>query len=407
MAVTDFSLARFARECDQELLAIADWWVTHSQDLINGGFWGEVSEDNNPVPQASKGIVLNTRILWFFSELARDQKNPAYRQLADRSYQYLTDYFIDKEHGGVFWELAANGEPLNTKKQVYAQAFAIYALVAYYQLTHETAVLQQALSCFELLEHKTLDRERQGYFEAFTREWGIIDDVRLSDKDLNYPKSMNTHLHVLEAYTVLNKVHPVAAVSAALRYNIQCFDQHIINRDNYHLRMFFDLDWNDFSPSVTYGHDIETSWLLEKALSSLNDTALVKRLLPDVIRIAETCLQEAIGSCGQVMDAYDFATATPLPQSIWWVQAEAMVGFLNAARLSGDTRFTQAALTVWEFIKKYHIDHDHGEWLWGSRLDVGADVHPYKMGFWKGPYHNGRAMMEIKKLLRHSDELIK
>lgn len=400
MTVTNFSLEKFSQECDQELVAIADWWVANSQDLLNGGFWGEVGEDNVPVPEATKGIVLNTRILWFFSEVARVVPNPLYRQLADRSYQYLTEYFFDKEHGGVFWELDAKGRPLNTKKQVYAQAFAIYALVAYYQLTENSAALQQALSCFELLERNTIDREREGYFEAFTREWGKIEDVRLSDKDLNYPKSMNTHLHVLEAYTSLNKVHPVPAVSAALRYNIHCFDKYIINRENYHMRMFLDVDWKDFSPGFTYGHDIETAWLLVKALDSLADKAVTERLLPDVIRIAEVCLEEAIGEHGQVIDAYDFATAQQLPEIIWWVQAEAMVGFLKTAQLSGDQRFTEAALKVWEFIKKYQIDQEQGEWLWASRLDDLHGERHYKMGFWKGPYHNGRAMMEVKAILQ-------
>lgn len=400
MTVTNFSLEKFSQECDQELVAIADWWVANSQDLLNGGFWGEVGEDNVPVPEATKGIVLNTRILWFFSEVARVVPNPLYRQLADRSYQYLTEYFFDKEHGGVFWELDAKGRPLNTKKQVYAQAFAIYALVAYYQLTENSAALQQALSCFELLERNTIDREREGYFEAFTREWGKIEDVRLSDKDLNYPKSMNTHLHVLEAYTSLNKVHPVPVVSAALRYNIHCFDKYIINRENYHMRMFLDVDWKDFSPAFTYGHDIETAWLLVKALDSLADKAVTERLLPDVIRIAEVCLEEAIGEHGQVIDAYDFATAQQLPEIIWWVQAEAMVGFLKTAQLSGDQRFTDAALKVWEFIKKYQIDHEQGEWLWASRLDDLHGERHYKMGFWKGPYHNGRAMMEVKAILQ-------
>ena len=399
MAASGFSLQGFSRECDQELVAIADWWVAHSQDSLNGGFWGEVGEDNQPVPEATKGIVLNTRILWFFSEVARVIPDPLYRQLADRAWQYLINHFVDREHGGVFWELDARGQPLNTKKQVYAQAFAIYALVAYYQLSENPDALRQALSCFELLEHHTIDREREGYFEAFTREWGKIEDVRLSDKDLNYPKSMNTHLHVLEAYTALNRVHPVPVVAEALRYNIHCFDKYIIDRDTWHMRMFMDVDWKDFSPGFTYGHDIETAWLLVKALDSLNDPVLRERLLPDVIAIADTCLREAIGEHGQVIDAYDFASRRHLPEIIWWVQAEAMVGFLKVASLCGEQRFIDAAVNVWEFIKKYQIDHQQGEWLWASRLDKPHGQRNYKMGFWKGPYHNGRAMMEAKAIL--------
>lgn len=386
-------------EFHEELVAIADWWLEHTIDFELGGFYGEVSTDNVPVKNASKGIILNSRILWFFSEAARELQADKYRQAAQRAYEYIANYFFDKEHGGVYWELDAHGNPVNTKKQVYAQAFTIYALTAYYQLTQDSQALEKALACFELLEKNTIDREREGYLEAFTREWGVIDDVRLSEKDLNFPKSQNTHLHVLEAYTTLNKIHPTPEITAALRYNIELFDKYMIDKNTYHLRMFLDHDWKDHSPGFTYGHDIEASWLIAKALESLGDDAYTKALMPTLINIAEVTLNEGMGAHGHVMDAYDFATQQYLPDIVWWVQAEALVGFLFAYSETKEKKYFTAAEAIWEFIKNFQIDKKHGEWFWLANLDNSQNHTSPKVGFWKCPYHNGRAMMEAAQYL--------
>ena len=392
-------LSRLPLELHEELVAIADWWLKHTVDNEQGGFYGEVGADNLPTHNASKGIILNSRILWFFSEAARELKSDEYRQAAKRAYDYIVNYFFDKEHGGVYWELDAQGNPINTKKQVYAQAFTIYAFTAYYQLTQNPQVLAQALECFELLESKTIDCKREGYLEAFTREWGVIEDVRLSEKDLNFPKSQNTHLHVLEAYTTLNQVNPTPEVAAALRYNIELFDKYMIDKDTYHLRMFLDHDWNDHSPGFTYGHDIEASWLIAKALESLGDEAYTKTLMPTLIKIAEVTLTEGIGAHGHVIDAYDFATKQHLPDIVWWVQAEALVGFLFAYSETKDGKYLHAAETIWEFIKKFQMDKQNGEWHWLANMGNQYINSYYKVGFWKCPYHNGRAMMEAAHYL--------
>ena len=397
-----FSAAALSAEFKQELIAIGDWWIEHAIDREQGGFYGEIRPDNTPIKNATKGIVLNTRILWFFSEVAAVIDKPAYRDAAVRAYDYLVDYFFDKELGGVYWELDAQGKPVNTKKQTYAQAFAVYALCSYYTLTGDEQAMAYALDCFALLEEKTIDRVNQGYFEAFTREWGKMDDVRLSDKDLNYPKSMNTHLHVLEAYTTLNKAKPTEQIKQALRYNIDCFDKYLINHDNGHLRMFLTETWEDFSPGYTYGHDIECSWLLSKALNSLNDPQVTQRMTLGIIKLADITLQEAMGEYGEVLDAFDFASGEKLTERVWWVQAEALVGFLNVYTLTRDERYLTVAKNVWAFIKQYQRDSQHGEWLWLSTLDGDHGEEAYKVGFWKGPYHNGRAMLEainfIKKI---------
>lgn len=389
-------------EFRQELIAIADWWVKHTVDNELGGFYGEVSAENLPVKNASKGIILNSRILWFFSEVALETNSPVYRQAAKRAYDYIINYFFDKVHGGVYWELDARGNPINTKKQVYAQAFTIYAFTAYYKLTQDEQVLAHALNCFELLETKTIDREREGYLEAFTREWGLLDDFRLSEKDLNFPKSQNTHLHVLEAYTTLNKIHPTPEISAALKYNIELFDKYMIDKNTYHLRMFLDNDWKDHSPGYTYGHDIEASWLIAKGLESLGDDAYTKVLMPTLIKIAEVTLAEGVGAQGQVIDSYDFATKMQLPDTVWWVQAEALVGFLFAYSESHEYKYLHAAESIWEFIKKFQIDKKNGEWFWLSSLNKPQTDPYYKVGFWKCPYHNGRAMIEAAQYLAKS-----
>jgi len=394
---------RFAplqQEFRAELIAIADWWAAHAVDHEQGGFYGEIKADNTPIKNARKGIILNARILWFFSEAAQEVDSPVYRACAVRAYEYLLAHFIDKEQGGVYWELDAAALPINTKKQVYAQAFTIYALCAYYQLTGDAQALARALDFFNLVEQHAIDHKNEGYLEAFTREWGVIDDLRLSEKDLNYPKSQNTHLHILEAYTTLYQAHPASEVRAALKYNIEIFDKYMIDRNTHHLRMFMDLEWNDFSPGYTYGHDIEASWLIAKALESLGDATYTAELTPTLIRIAQVTVNEAIGAKGQVIDSYDFSTREINPDTVWWVQAEALVGFLYAYATTGEEQFYLAAENCWAFIKTYQIDHKHGEWLWLSTFNEPNTDPYYKVGFWKCPYHNGRAMMEAGRYLQ-------
>ncbi len=393
-------IASLQQEFRQELIAIANWWATYTVDHEQGGFFGEIDADNNPVKQASKGIILNARILWFFSETAQAIDDPVYRRCAIRAYDYLIAHFFDKEHGGVYWELDATAVPINTKKQVYAQAFTIYALCAYYQLTGDAQALARALECFNLVEQYAIDREHEGYLEAFTRDWDVMDDLRLSEKDLNYPKSQNTHLHILEAYTTLYQAHPVPEVKAALEYNIEMFDKYMIDRNTHHLRMFMDLEWKDFSPGYTYGHDIEASWLIAKALDSLGDNTYTAELTPTLIGIAQVTVNEAIGEQGQVIDSYDFATRATNTDTVWWVQAEALVGFLYAYTTTGEEQFYRAAENTWQFIKTYQIDQQQGEWFWLSSLHQSQADSYYKVGFWKCPYHNGRAMMEAIRYLQ-------
>lgn len=386
------------RECHK----IASWWMTHSVDSLHGGFFGEIDAKANPVIAANKGIILNTRILWFFSEAAYVYNKAEYRQLAERAFNYLLRFFDDKEQGGVLWELDYQGRCLSGKKQSYAQAFAIYALSSYYRQSGDETALTKALEYFELLERHAIDREFGGYFEAFAQDWQPLDDVRLSDKDLNSPKSMNTHLHIIEAYTSLYEVSASPLVGKALAALLRVFEQHIILKPGLHLSLFQSADWQDQSPAYSYGHDIECSWLLWEAAEALQQPAISQTLRPVVLGMAEVCLTQAMGQRAQICDQFTFVDQQIHTQSFWWVQAEALVGFLQAYQLSDDIRFKQAAENVWQFIQQQHMDREYGEWHWLALCDQGSVDHTYKAGCWKGPYHNGRAMMVAARLLQQT-----
>ncbi|WP_416307287.1 AGE family epimerase/isomerase [Neptunicella sp. SCSIO 80796] len=382
-----------------EFINIGDWWSEHCQDEEYGGFVGQVNFDGSRQVGASKGIVLNTRILWFFSQAAGLTDRADYRQLADRAYHYLLDKFEDKAHGGVVWELDYQGNVLSAKKQTYAQCFAIYALCAYYQLTGASEVLDKAVEYFELVERYCRDNQYGGYIEALDGQWQPLADVRLSDKDQNTPKSMNTHLHVLEAFSALYKVKPEKRFKQALTGVIDIFIERIIDPHSYHQKLFFDMQWNDCSTFYSYGHDIECSWLLWEALEILDEPSHIQQFRPLVINMAKACAERAMGDKGQMCDEFIFASQTKNQTSVWWVQAEALVGLMNAYRLSGDKIFRQLSEQVWDFIQTHHIDHINGEWHWLALEPAEKIAAEYKVGFWKAPYHNGRAMMELCRLL--------
>jgi mannobiose 2-epimerase len=391
---------KFERQAvEQELTRIAKWWREHSIDVEHGGFFGEIDYAAQAVPHASKGIVFHSRILWFFSEIARRENNPEYQSLATRAFQYLIKYFDDPEHGGAYWELAFDGSVIQAKKQTYAQCFCIYALCNYFRLTGDKTALEKALTYFKLVEEHARDWECGGYIEACSETWSDIQDYRLSEKDLNLPKSMNTHLHVLEAYSALYKVHKSAETEEALRHVLEVFEYHIYCRKSAHLKLFFDMQWRNESLTYSFGHDIEASWLLWEATKILGDNVIEAKLKPIVIGLAQVCLDEAIGSEGQVCDEFIFDSQKRIETSYWWVQAEALVGFMNAFTITDTQEFKDVCQPIWSFIQRYHIDAVHGEWHWLASTENSTENRIYKAGFWKAPYHNGRAMMEILDLM--------
>ena len=382
-------------EVEHELTTgILPFWMEKMADNVQGGFYGRIDGDDKLHADAPKGAILNARILWTFSAAYRLLRKPEYLETATRAKRYIIDRFYDKDFGGVYWSLTANGEPLDTKKQVYAQGFAIYGLSEYARATGDREALDYAVKLFETVEKYSFDRDRNGYIEAFTREWKPIEDMRLSDKDENTSKTMNTHLHILEPYANLYRVWKNERLERQLRNMLDLFTGKILNKKTYHLDLFFDNDWRTDGNIISYGHDIEASWLIHEAALVLGDEALLKRIEPVITNIARAA-DEGLNPDGSMVDERFTAEARTDRELHWWVQAENVVGHVNLYQHFGDEKALDTAMKCWQFIKDKIIDHANGEWHWSLMPDGSVNRRDDKAGFWKCPYHNGRMCMEI------------
>jgi mannobiose 2-epimerase len=382
---------------------ILPFWTNRAVDRENGGFYGSVDSVGIPHKNAERSSVLNTRILWTFSTAARIFGD-AYREIAERAFVYITDKFWDSESEGLFWMLDSQGTPVSSQKKIYGQAFGIYGLAEFYRATGSAAALDLAKRLFQLIEQHGRDHANQGYWESFGRDWRPLEDMRLSEKDLNCPKSMNTNLHVLEAYTNLLRVSGDPDVRASLADLIDVFMERIVDANAGHLKQFFDKQWNSQSGVVSYGHDIEASWLLLEAASVLGDPALIARTRELSVTLAGTVLRDGLSRDGGVAYEEDASHATVDATRHWWVQAEAVVGFCNAYQVSGDRRFLEASRRVWDFIEAAVVDRTHGEWHakvspGGRPLTEQEDNDVGLISPWKCPYHNARACFEMLERL--------
>ena len=356
-----------------------------------GEFYGRIDGNDALDPTAPLGNIMTARILWTFASAYRILGKQEYLDMALRAKNLLVSKFYDPEHGGTFWSLNPDGSPLDTKKQIYAIAFTIYGLAELNRATGDGESLEYAIKLFNCIEDHSYDGERGGYFEAFTRSWDIIEDMRLSDKDANESKTMNTHLHVLEAYTCLYRVWKNPLLEERLRALIEVFERHILGADG-HLRLFFDNSWNCGYDIVSYGHDIEASWLLHEAALVLGNPEVLARieaLVPHIVAAASEGFSPEGGMIyekeGEQVDA----------DRHWWVQAESVVGYFNLWDHFGEQEALENALMCWEFIKASLIDRENGEWFWSLREDGSVNRDDDKAGFWKCPYHNGRMCMEV------------
>ncbi|MES2278105.1 MAG: AGE family epimerase/isomerase [Bacteroidota bacterium] len=386
-----------------ELDNILNYWTRYTVDELGGGFYGEVTNDNQPVPKALKGSVLNARILWSFSAAYNLEKRPSYLHTAQRALAYIKQHFIDEHMGGVYWSVTATGQPADTKKQIYALAFTIYGLSAYYLAVPDESVLVLAQSLYRQIEQHSFDTQKGGYLEAFTRDWQMIDDLRLSDKDANEKKTMNTHLHVLEAYTALYRIWPDANLGEQIRNLIGYFERYMVDAGTHHLVLFLDEDWAVKSNTVSYGHDIEASWLLLEAAEVLHDEVLINRVKALAVNIARASA-EGLNSDGSMNYEYEPLHQKIIAERHWWAQAEAVVGYYNAFQISGEQHFMDKAIATWGYTRRHIIDNEKGEWFWGINND-GSLMEGYgKAGFWKCPYHNSRACIEMINRLSMAHE---
>jgi mannobiose 2-epimerase len=388
------------RVSDQLFGHIMPFWCGPALDHEQGGWMGCLSNEIKPDRTQPKGLIVNSRILWAFSAVHRARPEKLFQTMADRALDFVMNRFWDAQHGGAFWRLNDTGRVLDDSKKIYGQAFYIYALAEYHQAFGGKAALERAIQLFELIERHAHDPKHGGYIEVCRRDWSEAGaEARLSDKDMNEKKSMNNHLHVLEAYTNLYRAWPEPRVAERLRELIQLFEQRILDARTQHFNHFFDETWRVRSDTYTFGHDIEGTWLLCEAVEVLGDAALLKRVQAVALRMAEVALREGVSAEGAL--AYEGKSGTVIdPGRECWPQAEAVVGFLNAFQLSGDAKFFAAARRVWDFIENRLVDRVHGEWFWRINVDGQPDLKLPKVNEWKGPYHGTRACLETLHRLR-------
>ena len=402
---------------------ILPFWLEKMQDNENGGFYGRIDGSGVLHPDAEKGAILNARILWTFSAAYRVLEKEELLKAATRAKDYLVDHFIDPEYGGVYWSVDYKGEPLDTKKQFYAIAFAIYGLSEYARATGNREALEYALDLYDCIEEHAFDNEQNGYIEACTREWGKIGDMRLSELDANYPKSQNTHLHIMEAYAnllrclkemraqeqcdyvpAIGSVLPVGIsvppetmvnVEGALRNIISIFIDKILNPETNHLDLFFDMDWTRGAGHLeSYGHDIECSWLLHEAALVLGDENLLEKVENVVQKVAKAS-EKGLREDGSMIHEANLDTGHVDDDLHWWVQAENVVGWFNVWQHFGDEEAFKKSEKCWHYIKENLVDYDNGEWYWSRHPDGTLNTVDDKAGFWKCPYHNSRMCLEI------------
>ncbi len=374
------------------------FWLERAMDERYGGFVGRMANDGTVDLEAPKGLIQNARLLWTYSTLHQSHKDPRCGQLAQRAYDYLEAHFLDPEYGGAFWQVDCRGHVTDDKKKIYGQAFYIYALAEYHRAFKSAAALQRAQDVFERIEAYSRDATYGGYIEVCNRDWSIASDLRLSDKDMDEKKSMNNHLHLLEAYTNLYRVWRAIGLQGRLRELIELFDQRITNPATAHLHHFFDETWQPKSDDYTFGHDIEATWLLCEAAEVLGDQAVTAHVGKTARRLAKVVLAEGVDREGGLCYRGQHGRVTD-PNREWWPQIESVVGFLNAYGISGDQAFFDAAREAWAFIEKYFVDREHGEWYW--RIDPAGRPDPAepKVSEWKEPYHGVRGCLETIKRL--------
>ncbi len=360
-----------------------------------GGFYGEVTSDGTILYDAPRGVILNARIIWSFAAAYQYLPQTEYLVAAVHARDYFLDHFCDHKYGGVYWSVTAEGERQDTKKQLYAQGFAIYGLSELYKVTKDDEVLKNAINLFKVVETYFADRENGGYIEALARDFSPLEDMSLSAHDINADKTMNSHLHILEAYANLYKVWPDEGLKEAVEKLLMLVGTRIMGPDG-HLQLYFKRDWTVLPGAVSYGHDIETSWLALECAFALKDLDIVSRVRPWALAMG------LAGNEGLLPDGslrYEKLTDGTYDDSRqWWVQAETVVGNLWLWKYHGETLSADKALRCWDYIREHLLDEKDGEWWWAVLPDGSLDKAQPKAGFWKCPYHNTRMCLQVLQI---------
>ena len=380
-----------AKQLKQEIVQdltenILPFWASHSPDP-SGGFYGTLNFDGTPRAGAMKGGILNARLVWTFSTAYRMLKDEQYLTLANRAQRYFLDHFIDKEYGGSFYTLNADGSPLDSHKDTYQNAFAIYGLSEHYRATGNKESLDAAIAVYHQLVEHAYDPVNGGFIESFSRDWQMLD--------VKSPKTMNTNLHVLEALTNLYRVWKDDGLKKQLREEIDVVSHKVLNQKTWHEQLFFTMDWQNQQEVDSYGHDIEFSWLLLEAAEVLGEEEIVKDAERIAINMVDTQLEQGLAETGGMRYEKDGDKMNANRE--WWPQAETVLGCLNAWQISGDKKYLDAALREWEWIKTNMIDHEYGEWYSNVKPDGTPQKNRVKADQWRCPYHNSRMGFEVMR----------
>ena len=390
---------------------ILSYWMKHGVEKEGKGFYGAVNLNNEPVLSANKTSVLNARILWTFAAAAKKYPGLGYEEIAHKAFRVVSEDFADEEYGGFYMELNSDNEIANDIKHTYAQAFVIYSLSKYYEFNPVPEVMEKVQDFFYFLDKKTKDPAHSGYLESFTRDWNLYEENRMADN--NEPKSMNTHLHILEAYAAVYKIWKDDLVKQRLTELLEIFINHII-RDNGHLGIFFTEEFSETESSLaicSFGHDIEASWLIWEAAEILGDESIITKIRPLILKMADAVLRVGVDKDGGLFLESTRYGSHVRTNKHWWLQAENLVGFMNAFQLTGDHKYWDTVKLAWDFIDRHVIDHEGGEWFTKVNrlgkaylIEPEDDPSPYyrndwKIDPWKCPYHNGRAMIELSNRL--------
>ncbi len=388
------ALTHYRREVEAELTGvILPFYVRHGRDEVAGGFHGEIDEHGTPSTESPRAVVLYSRILWTFARAYRLLGDETYREVADQASDYVLSYFQDHRHGGFYWTVDRDGRALRTVKETYGQSFAIYALAEHYLATGNGPSLEAAVRTYRCLHQYTHDHRFGGYFEARRQNWRSSWRLLVSPSASRGRKTVNIHLHLMEAYTLLY----AAWKDAGLRQDLQEVVHHMLTAfyapEQECFDQVCDRAWRRLPTPLSYGHDLEAVWLLGEAAVALADNGLMRRVQEITVTVARAVAAHGQGEDGAVFLAGDVAGPTDRTR-IWWPQAESMVGFFYAYEISHSLEFLNASLACWRFCQAELSDPGGGEWLVAPAGEPGA-LYRYKVGPWKGPYHNGRACMEI------------
>lgn len=364
------------------------------RDNEYGGYYGYMDFDMNLDKKAVKGCILNSRITWFFSNAYTLLKEESLLDEAKHGFEFMKKYCMDKENGGIFWSMKYDGTPEDTTKHTYNQAFAIYALSSYYEASGDKEALQMAYDLFHVIEEKCTDE--LGYKEAFNLKFEEVENDKLSENGVIAQKTMNTLLHVFEGYTELYRVDHDPEVKAKLEWIMDTFADKMYNPTLHRQEVFFDKYYNSLIDLHSYGHDIETAWLIDRGVEALGEKAYEDKLTPITKDLTAQIYKVAFDGHSLNNECEKGVVNT---SRIWWVQAETVLGFLNGYQKDPSHKeYLEAAKSEWEYIKEHIIDKRTGsEWFW--EVDINGEPTSRKpiVEPWKCPYHNGRMCFEVIK----------